>query len=123
MADTYGELLPGETIRSKRYKVAWQKIPQPVQLHFHVLRALKDKLPKGQYVILVTLYDRLGGHPLKWSVIGEHGAGKDRPGVTKPIRHRGCFYHTELNIEQTIYAVCPAAIDLRPGMLNIDKNC
>ena len=40
-----------------------------------MMRAVKDKLPKGRYVMLLTLYDRLGGRPLLWTQLGGHGAG------------------------------------------------
>ncbi|OQS06315.1 hypothetical protein THRCLA_01644 [Thraustotheca clavata] len=113
--NTYGAAETHIPIQARRYRAEWIKIPQPVEFHVHMLRAPKDKLPQGHYVILATVYDRLGGSPISWSVTGERGAGSDYPGITKPNFHRGHFYNTELMVNQSIYCVCPSEIDLRPA--------
>ena len=115
ISETYGELIPGQHVGSRRYRLEWMKIPQPVEIEVHTLRAIKDKVPKGNLCILVTLYDRLGGHPLSWTVLGDRGAGEHRPGVTKPFHHKGYFYNTDLDVKQKIYAVCPSQVDIRPA--------
>lgn len=103
-------------MRAKQYRLEWKRVPQPVGINIHLLRAVKDKLPRGHYCILVSLYDRLGGNLLNWSVLGEHGAGKHRPGVTKPFLHRGHFYNSEIKVNQKIFATCPSQAELRPGI-------
>ncbi|KFG30971.1 hypothetical protein TGDOM2_263100 [Toxoplasma gondii GAB2-2007-GAL-DOM2] len=51
----------------KKYKVDWVRAPQPLRLRVDVCRAVKDKLPQGQYVIMASVWNRLGGHRLQWS--------------------------------------------------------
>jgi hypothetical protein len=49
------------------------------------------------YVIMVTLYDRLGGHPLRWSHL-EFAGGASYTGVTQvPQMHDGRFYTLDIN--------------------------
>jgi hypothetical protein len=57
----------GAVGRGRRFKVDWSHAPRVVRLRFDLLRAVKNKLPRGRYVVMATLYDRLGGHPLRWS--------------------------------------------------------
>eukprot|EP00762_Andalucia_godoyi_P001292 ANDGO_04863.mRNA.1 hypothetical protein SPRG_02190 len=49
------------------WKVDSMHTPQPIQIRLVTLRAVKDKLPRGKYVMLVSLYTRLGGVPLRYS--------------------------------------------------------
>ncbi|CAK4098589.1 unnamed protein product [Aphanomyces euteiches] len=114
--DTFGSM---ETTRApahkRRYRAEWARIPQPIEIHIHMLRAVKDKLPIGHYVILATLYDRLGGHPITWTVAGDRGVGAGFPGLTTPLLHRGRFYDTEFAVGQNVHVVCPPQIELRPA--------
>lgn len=107
-----------QTFRRKELKVDWLGIPQPVEVRLEMMRALKDKLPPGEYVILVSVYDRLGGHPVRWS---NHSPGvadsKTWAGVSTPVRHGGRFYNTELKFEQSVFVACPSKCDSRPYML------
>ncbi|PHJ17601.1 transmembrane protein [Cystoisospora suis] len=50
-----------------KYKVDWAKAPQPLRVHLDLCRAVKDKLPQGQYVLMISVWNRLGGHRLQWS--------------------------------------------------------
>ncbi|RYG99466.1 hypothetical protein EON65_50250 [archaeon] len=59
---------------------------------------MKNKLPKGAYALMLTMYDRLGGYPLCWSHIGATGIGARRPGITKVI-------HTSYTIHYTPYTI------------------
>ena len=36
-----------------------------------VLSRAQNKIPIGKYGIMVSLYDRLGGHPMQWSKLGK----------------------------------------------------
>lgn len=64
----YGDLVHSRVPQSKkRYRVEWQKVPVTIKIRVNMLSALKDKLPGGHYVLVATLYDRLGGHALHWS--------------------------------------------------------
>ncbi|RYG42690.1 hypothetical protein EON68_01515 [archaeon] len=69
VSEKYGELVPGRA-GTRMLRVEWHKLPQPVEFRISRLRAVKNKLSAGRYVLLVTLYDRLGGNPLRWKKIG-----------------------------------------------------
>jgi hypothetical protein len=64
-------------------------------MRIHSLRAVKTKLPKGAYVILLSMYDRLGGRPIRWVESGNSGDDGDtaadavnpeRPACTSAVR-------------------------------------
>ena len=55
--------------------------PTPVAFRLVVLRAVKDKLPRGRYVVTVTVFNRLGGVPYMWSRLHLGGAGPGMPGT------------------------------------------
>ncbi|XP_028404973.1 uncharacterized protein LOC114527499 isoform X2 [Dendronephthya gigantea] len=113
----YGELVmaDGEYGGSKgrRWKVDWNRSPQPIQVKLKCLRGIKDKLPVGRYVLMASLYDRLGGHVMKWSNL----KGQQWGGATLPLFHEGEFYNIEVKIDQSVFTVCPARPDIRPGMV------
>lgn len=74
--ERYGSLVPGKAA-TRQVKVEWSKLPQPMEIRCHKARAVKNKLPSGRYVLLVTLYDRLGGNPLRWTRLGESTRGAE----------------------------------------------
>ncbi|KAG7390835.1 hypothetical protein PHYPSEUDO_006657 [Phytophthora pseudosyringae] len=126
----YGSLMPSRVPQSrKRYRVEWARIPLTIRIRAKMLNAVKDKLPPGQYVMVATLYDRLGGHALHWTnwdpeVSPNVATGDDnnhtrphagRPNFTRPFHHRGRFYHTEVVVNQDMFVVCPPEVELRPG--------
>jgi len=101
--------------------VSWSRVPQPLRVAVHQVRGVKDRLPRGRYSLLVTLWDRLGGRPLRWSRLAV-GAGAGpykglaRPAATRPVRHAGRFYDSELDFKgQGVHALTPAAADLAPS--------
>ncbi|XP_078073104.1 uncharacterized protein ofcc1 [Mustelus asterias] len=95
--------------------VEWSGTPQPVQIQLKCLRAVKDKLPKGQFILRISLCGQLGGHPLRWS----KSKGQDWAGTTLPVQHDGNFYNVELRFNQSIAAVLPSESDVQPGMVLI----
>ena len=50
--------------------------------------------PAGRYVLMVSLYDRLGGHVLKWSNL----KGQQWGGATLPLQHDGEFFNIEVKV-------------------------
>ena len=51
-------------------------------------------ISEGRYVVMVSLYDRLGGNILRWSKMkGQHWGG-----ATLPIHHDGSFYNIEMKV-------------------------
>ncbi|TYZ67749.1 hypothetical protein PybrP1_012992 [[Pythium] brassicae (nom. inval.)] len=125
----YGDLVPSRVPHSrKRYRAEWQSVPLTLKIRVKMLSALKDKLPGGHYVLVATVYDRLGGHALHWSAWDpEYDARRaasasvgsqtllGRPNFTRPFFHRGRFYNTEVAVNQSMYVVCPPERALRPG--------
>lgn len=76
-------------------------------MRIHIMRAVKTRLPKGSYVLMLTQYDSLGGRPLSWSCIGANGIGTMRPGITKICHHEGRFFDRVMRVEDSVFALCP----------------
>lgn len=49
---------------------------------------------ESRYVLLLSLYDRLGGHVLRWSNL----KGQYWNGSTLPVNHQGLYYNAELKV-------------------------
>lgn len=98
------------------FSVRWDRVPQPVALDIRLMRAVRDRLPNGRYVFLVSLYDRVGGSPLFWTEAGLNGSSVGLPGATDPIRHKGRYYDVDTHVHQTAYTVCPAQRDVKPTL-------
>src|SRR5690554_5391617 len=65
----------------RRYEGMFEA-PQLIAIRLHLATAVKDKLPVGEYAVLLSMYDRLGGRIVRWSQSGAFGAGAGLPGVT-----------------------------------------
>eukprot|EP01137_Pigoraptor_chileana_P024220 Opistho-2@91791 len=100
-------------VKGRRLKLDWDRTPQPVQIKLGMIRAVKDKISGGRYVLMVSLYDRLGGHVMKWSSL----KGQEWGASTLPVEHNGRHFDVELHLDQSVYTVCPARPDIRPGMV------
>lgn len=118
----YGDLAPSLVPQTrKRYRATLQSLPITIEIQLKMLKAVKDKLPSGQYAMVATVYDRLGGHALHYTAFEhdlhnrENEPRSNRPHFTKPFHHRGRFYNTEVLINQNINVVCPPESSLRPG--------
>ena len=111
-------------VRSRKYDIKWNYEPRLIRIRLDWLRCLKNKLPLGNYNIMVTLYDRLGGDALRWT------GGTDQQqratcfshtgSTTIPQRHGGRFYNLELNFHQRanrIFLACPSMLLSRPSMV------
>lgn len=79
------------------------------------MRAVKDKLPKGSYVLMLTQYDAMGGNPLTWSNIGANGIGKIRPGITRIVKHQGRYFDRVMRFEDSCFALCPPRPMIKPS--------
>ena len=42
-------------------------------MKIHIMRALKDKIPRGEYLVMLSQYESLGGQLVSWSKIRTHG--------------------------------------------------
>eukprot|EP00899_Mesostigma_viride_P023917 jgi/Mesvir1/470/Mv11345-RA.1 len=113
VTQTYGQL---EALKDgyqglvkRNYRVEWAHSPLPVQVRLEALRGIRDKLPLGKYVLLVSLYERLGGNPLRWGNLQSWGA-------SLPMEHSGHYSVHTWNVQQDVFVVCPALGDLKPSM-------
>ncbi|XP_038052469.1 uncharacterized protein LOC119725181 [Patiria miniata] len=113
----YGDLMMADGqyggSKGRRWKVDWNRAPQPIQIKLKCLRGVKDKLPSGRYILMVSLYDRIGGHVLRWSSL----RGQEWGGATLPMNHEGRFHNVEIKIDQSLFTVCPSKPSIRPGMM------
>jgi len=99
--------------KGRRWRVEWTKTPQPIQININCIRGVKDKLPSGRYSVMVSLYDQLGGHPLKWSKL----RGQQWSGSTLPVFHNGQFNCQEMTVDQNLFTVLPSQWYINPGMV------
>ncbi|XP_078490654.1 uncharacterized protein LOC100184102 [Ciona intestinalis] len=99
--------------KGRRWRVEWSKTPQPVQIKLKTIRGIRDKVPKGRYVVMISLYDRLGGHVLRWS----KRLGQQWGGATLPVYHDGHYSNTEIHLEQSVFTVLPPQWKVQPGMI------
>ena len=100
------------TMHDRAYSVEWSRSPQPVALHLKSLRAVRDKLPRGKYVIRVMLFDRLAGNALCWSKL-EPERWND---VTSTVEHGGDHRDVEMDLDQSLRLVLPSHVMLAPSM-------
>lgn len=115
VTERFGTLEPGRA-GARKLRVQWDRLPQPLEIHVHRVRAVKDKAPKGNYVLLATPYDRLGGEPLQWSKLARGGGlEEDQWPATHPRYHHGRYYDTDLVINDSLFAVAPAPTDIHPS--------
>lgn len=124
--EVFGELRPGEVPGGRRFRVDWRGVPQPVEIRLHCIRAVRDRLPRGRYVMLSSMAERLGGRVMRWTKGNEYDdfndedsidseGGDTRPAATLPVQHGGRYYDRELRIDQNVYQLCPSKSDVRPG--------
>jgi len=99
--------------KDRRWRIDWDRAPQPLQIKLDSIRGLKDRVPRGRYVLLATLYDRLGGHIMRWSRM----QGQEWNGATLPTAHEGTYKDVELKFDQSLFCVVPSRIEVLPGMV------
>lgn len=59
-------------IRDKKLKANWDQTPQPIVTKLITSRCMRDKIPKGDYIIRATLMDRLVDNKLYYKFV-EYG--------------------------------------------------
>ncbi|XP_054479389.1 uncharacterized protein ofcc1 [Anoplopoma fimbria] len=96
------------------WRVTQRTSPQPVEVCVCCLRATRDKLPRGLYIVSVALHSRLGGPALAWCSKKEQ---QQWAWSTEPIEHRGRFWETDLHLNQSLYMILPAACEVVPSMV------
>ena len=100
--------------RGHRWKVDWERT-QPIQVKLTCSPGVKvkDKIPGGRYVLIVSLYDCLGGHVMR----GLNLKGQQWGGATLPIWHDGQFYDMAMPFDQSVFTVLPPRPGIKPGMI------
>eukprot|EP00347_Sterkiella_histriomuscorum_P020652 403336985 len=73
MKDKYKDKRLFEGIRDQRVGARWLKTPQPVEIKCQMVRGLKDKVPKGNYVIRCGVLDRMIENKIYYKFL-EYGA-------------------------------------------------
>lgn len=124
--EVFGELRPRETPGGRRFRVDWKGVPQPVEIRLHCIRAVRDRLPRGSYVMLSSMAERLGGRVTKWRKGADFDdfddddsidtdGGDSRPAATLPVKHGGRYFDRELRLDQNVHQLCPSKSEVRPG--------
>lgn len=122
--ETFGSISTSSSVAARRYRVNWELLPKPVEVRIHMVRAVKDRLPRGRYVFLLSMQNRLSGRPLRWSKIHSYAgtagfktphSSTSFPAMTTPFKHKGRFHDLKLRVAQSVFALCPARGDLQPG--------
>lgn len=115
----YGDLVLSDGLyagnRGRRWRIDWDRTPQPVQIRLTMLRGVRDRLPAGQYSMVVSLQDRLGGRLLRWSAL----RGQEWGAATLPVFHNGRYGDSNLHINQSVFTACPSRPDIRPSMVMV----
>ncbi|XP_041670644.1 uncharacterized protein ofcc1 [Cheilinus undulatus] len=114
----YGQMTELQESSSSASRPPWQlhqsTSPQPVEVCVRCLRATRDKLPRGLYSVSVALHSRLGGPALAWCGKKEQ---QYRAMSTEPTEHRGRYYDTDLQVNQSLFMILPAAHEVVPSMV------
>uniref|UniRef100_A0A3Q3VXF9 Uncharacterized protein n=1 Tax=Mola mola TaxID=94237 RepID=A0A3Q3VXF9_MOLML len=108
------ELLGSSSSASRpQWQVNQSSTPQPVEVCVCCLRATREKLPQGLYTVHVGLHSHLGGPPLAWC---NERKQQQWSVSTEPIEHLGCYYSSDLHVNQSMLMILPAACEVVPSM-------
>ena len=83
------------------------KNSKKLYIRIELCNAVKDKLPSAHYVILISLWDRLGGTKL------EKGKLKR---ITKPVMYGGRYFNNTLRFEEVLELEVPSSDKLSSSM-------
>mmetsp|Transcript_12662 Transcript_12662/g.19011 ORF Transcript_12662/g.19011 Transcript_12662/m.19011 type:complete len:1409 (+) Transcript_12662:151-4377(+) len=81
----------------KHWTLEWEKEPHLIDVRICQLRAVKDKLPEGKYLMLVSIWDRLGGYPLQFQ---KHNSKVKKS--TERIYHGGQYDDVSMIFNETV---------------------
>eukprot|EP01041_Mallomonas_annulata_P000103 gene103-145_t len=113
--EKYGDLTVTSKDISRKLEINFSHAPLPIEMRIHLMRACKDKLESGHYVLMLTQFDRLGGSPLMWSKVGLYGIGPDKPAISRTFSHEGRYYNRTLRVDDSVFALCPPKDLLKPS--------
>ncbi|GMI03590.1 hypothetical protein TrLO_g5556 [Triparma laevis f. longispina] len=121
LKEKFGRLKLQDRSAARRYEIMWDKVPQPVEVRVHMIRNVSSKLRRGDYVVMMSIYERLGGQVMKWGRMPKNFGLKNddninhKSSATSPIHYSGKFYSRELRFDESIYGLCPSPCDVLPG--------
>ena len=96
-----------------RYSIFWSNLPQPVEVRLHVLRGVHGKLRSGNFTILMSMYERLGGLKMDWN--GGGGlVNFGRGSASTPVRFGGRLGEKFIAFEESVYGMLPSPSSVRP---------
>nr|XP_023420458.1 uncharacterized protein LOC101787516 [Cavia porcellus] len=99
------------------WEVEQSQSPQLLQIQITCIRGLKDKAPRGSYLLKVSLLSRLGGCDLQcWQT-------EQLRIRTQPVRHDGNFYSMILCFHESLSMGLPQKKDVKPGMALLFELC
>ncbi|CUG92074.1 Hypothetical protein, putative [Bodo saltans] len=119
-------------------KPDWDTFEQQVELRIMKIRGLKDKIPPGEYVLLVSKWDKLAGQPMQWTHrIKNRSAYAPCPlhseeknttirsnceicngwcGGTLPFTHDGSQRSFETGVNAKVFTFFPSRVTIKPYM-------
>ena len=72
-----------EGIRDQKVSAKWLKTPQPVEVKIRTIRSLKDKAPKGSYLLRASVLDRLVDNKMYYKFIEYGNIEKEKEQIRK----------------------------------------
>lgn len=87
-------------------------------MELHALRGLRDKIPKGQYVLRMSVFDQLAGKPMEWQGLGNKGEEKWYTALA-PRFHNGEYDSMSMDLNTSLYTVAPAPKAMKPSYVLI----
>lgn len=135
---TIGEIRKWHYADDDPNKPNWNHIEQEVQIQVCKLRGVKNKIPRGRYVLLMTKWEKLGldATPLNWSKKSVfdspppsctiHSESKNVYeklqcevctgvcGATHILKHEGLATDYEINFNSRTYTSFPSSDDIKP---------
>ena len=109
--DGRGHLLP--SAKKWRLSAALKASPRPIKIRIDTCRVLRDKIPRGHYVVVATLLSRLAGQPLHYRGAGAQRLTSTR---TRPVAHDGRYFDADLVVGECIFLLCPPDTQLSPSL-------
>lgn len=114
----YGNLAESEDLEEKlkgrHFELDWERAPQPLEIELHALRGIRDKIPKGYYVLRMSMFDQLQGQPMVWQNLGTIGNEKWYTALA-PRLHDGKHSTMTMDLNESLFTVGPSAQEMKPS--------